>query len=88
MAKVMIKIGGGDEPEMGDYEAGYYDCKDEVVAAIAMHPAKGDGPTVRDSILKMVEAMECPSADEGPKSNPSGAGMMGGDMGEDMGEDY
>lgn len=78
------KIGEGDDKGMDDYEAGYYDAKDEMVAAIAMHPAKGDGKTVRDQILKMIESMECPSEDEGPKSRPSGAGTMG----EDDGEEY
>lgn len=92
MAKMKItiglgKMGGDDGGEMDDYEAGFYDAKDQIVSLVAMHKTKGvDAKTAHDEILKLIEGVECEHGDsEGPPSRPSGAGMAEDD-GE--GEEY
>lgn len=80
MPKMEIRIGLGDKGEgegMGDYESGFYEAKDRVIAMLGMANLKAtDAESARNEMLKLVEKMECEHGEnEGPPSRPSGAGM-------------
>lgn len=80
MPKMEIKIGlggkGDGDGEMSDYEEGFYEAKDRVVAMLGMANLKAtDAESARNEMLKLVEKMECEGMDQAPPSRPSGTGM-------------
>lgn len=80
MPKMEIRIGMGGEgegsEEMSDYEEGFYDCKDQMIAAVGMHRLKAsDAEAARNELLKLLDKVECEGMDQAPPSRPSGAGM-------------